>query len=316
MDSPASEWILTVLGTGNLNSQTFRGQAAVLLEARGSCCLFDCGDGTADRLRKLGKTAIEVIAVSEVSSTAMGGILAVAELNHYHGRPPVTVVGPPGITDALSALVSISRSPMEELFIPNERTSGLAFEYRSGVFLESVPMDVGESSIANAYLIYESAIPGKIDAQLGAKLGLRGSDYTQIQAGHSVRGVRPADIVGPPQLGRRIVIGARGRQTDSLLEALEGSDVAILAAPFTDERLQVAVDSHFLTGWEAAKLFSETRVKFALITQLGPSSPGWIQLAEARQYLPSLNSPSDGQSVEIPLPSRGVSSFVRAPKQK
>lgn len=316
MASPASEWILTFVGTGNLNSQNRRGQSAVLLEAAGSNYLFDCGDGTADRLRKFGRTAIDVIAISEVSSTAMAGMLAVAELNRHHGRSPIVVMGPPGLTDALTALASISRSPFEELFTPYERSSGVAIEHRSGIFLEAVPVDVGEMATANAYLIYESAIPGKIDAKLGAKLGLRGSDYSQIQAGESVRGVRPADIVGPPQLGRRIVIGARGRQTDSLLAALEGSDVALIAAPFTDERLEVAEESYFLTGWEAAQLFADCRVRFPLITQLGPSSPTWVQLAEARQYFPTINAPSDGQSVEIPLPGRGLPAFANRNKQK
>lgn len=312
MASPASEWILTFVGTGNLNSQTSRSQAAVLLEAAGCNYLFDCGDGTADRLRKLGKSAIDVIAVSELSSTAMAGILTVAELNRHHGRRPAIVLGPAGLTGALASLANLSSSSFEELFLVDERGHGTALECRSGIFLESVPVDVGELSTANAYLIYESAIQGKIDAKLGTRLGLKGADYGLIQAGQTVRGVRPADIVGPPQLGRRLVIGARGRQTQSLLEALEGSDVAVLAAPFMDERLQVAMESYFFTGWEAAELLAGCRVKFALLTQLGPSAATWIQLAEARQYYLSVNAPSDGQSVEIPLPSRGLPSFANA----
>jgi ribonuclease Z len=316
MALPTNDWKLTFLGTGNLNSHMSRGQSAVLLEAAGCNYLFDCGDGTADRLRKLGKSSIDLIAVSEPSTTAMAGILAVAELNRHHGRAPAVVVGPIGVADGLVDLANISRASFGELFQVDERAHGSALEHQRGIFLESVPVDVGTSSAANAYLMYETPVSGHIDARLGARLGLKGADFSLIQEGHTVRGVKPGDIMGPPQAGRRLTIASRGRQTQSLIDALQGSDVAILAAPFMDERLQVAEESFYLTGWEAARLFATSKVKFGLLTQLGPYAPPWIQLAEARQYFPSVGAPYDGQRVEIPLPARGRPTLTKVTQKR
>ena len=81
-------------------------------------------------------------------------------------------------------------------------------------------------------------------------------DFARIERGETVRGVRPEDALGPPMPGCKVVAVGRTRPSPEVGAALEGADVATLAAPFMDERLEVAQSAyaaHRLGGCRALR---------------------------------------------------------------
>jgi ribonuclease Z len=311
-----ADWRLTFVGSGSLLSAPYRGFPATLLEASGLNLLFDCGDGTVGRLRTLGNPSIDAVAVTSTSVSELAGLLTFAEVHRRSRRKPLRVFGPPGLKRALANLSTLSAMGTAELFDFQESTAGHVLLEQGGKHLEAVEVDLGEGLAGFAYLVYESPLPGRVDAATAEALGIKGSDFARLQAGQTVRGVRPGDVIGPRRPGRRVVVAGRGRATDALEANLKGSDAAVFAAPFMDERLEMAEDTHYLTGWEAAELASRSRVQVVLLQQLGPYAPVRHQLEEARQFHGRLFAPDDGDVLRIPLPGTGVPALDRGQRAR
>jgi len=310
-------WRLICLGTGSLLSPTHRAFPATLLDASGTSYLFDCGDGTVSLLRLVGGSQVDVVAVTSVSTQEIAGLLTLAEVQRRSKRKALRVCGPPGLKHALEELsILLSSMTVTQLFDIEEPAPGQAVYDDGGKYLEPVQVDVGNASVGYGYLIYEYPLPGRVDAAKARCLGIRGADFAQLQAGQTVHGVRPDDVIGPARRGRRVVVTGRGRSTESLAKSLEGSDVAVFAAPFMDERLEVAEDKYYLTGWEAAELASRARVRMVLLQQLGPYAPVPYQVAEARQFHERLLAPNDGDVVSIPLPEDGIPGLERGNRRQ
>ncbi|MGY1825965.1 hypothetical protein [Blastococcus sp. SYSU DS0541] len=301
-----ADWRMTFVGTGSLASASHRAFPATLLEAPGLTVLVDCGDGTVARLRSLGNPSIDAVAVTGLSVSELGGLLTLAEVQRRSRRRALRVFGPPGLEQALASLSTLSAMSTGELFDAEEATAGRVLYEQAGKHLEAVEVDLGEGLAGFAYLIYESPLPGRVDAAKAAAQGIKGSDFWRLQAGQTVRGVRPGDVIGPLRPGRRVMVAGRGRVTDALEANLDGSDAAVFAAPFMDERLEMAEDAHYFTGWEAAELAARTRVRVLLLQQLGPYAPIRHQVDEARQFHGRLFAPDDGDVLRIPLPETGL----------
>ena len=300
------DWRLTFVGTGSLLSASHRGFPATLLDASVMRVLFDCGDGTLGRLRSLGSPTIGAVAVTSNSVAELAGLLTLAEVHRRTRGKALRVFGPTGLKEELANLSTLSESSTGELFDIEEVTTGHVLLKKGGTHLEGVEVDVGQGSSGCAYLVYESPLPGRIDMAKAATLGIEGGDFTLLQEGHNVRGVRPDDVIGPLRPGRRVVVAGRGRSTEALEAALEGADAAVFAAPFMDERLEMAEDSHYFTGWEAAELASRARVRHVVLQRLGSHAPLKHHVAEARQFHKQLVAPEDGDALRIPLLDTGI----------
>ncbi len=304
-----ADWTVSLLGTGSFASATYRALPATLIETPGAVCLVDCGDGTATRLRGLTRPRVDLVALTGTSSSELSGMLALGETNRRATRHPLRVVGPTGLKKALESVAAVSSASFSELFDADELIPGQAIEWTAGEYLESVAVDCSPDGANCAYLVFEAPLPGRVDAEAAMKRGIRGGDFARLVAGETVRGVRPADIIGPARPGRRMTVVARGRLSDDLRVALEGSDVAVFAAPFMDDRLEVAQESSYFTGWEAADVAAQAGVRLVLLQQLGPYAPTGAYVAEARQYHSNLFAPNDGASVRVPLPEVGPPRF-------
>ncbi len=274
--------------------------------------LFDCGDGTVGLLRGLKrKVDIDLVAVTELSPATMSGLLMLGETHRRASKRALKLFGPDGLLKVLNDLCSISTFTATQLFEVEDMPSAAPFFESDGVYIEGVRVDTEPESTSCAYLVYEAPFPGRIDLEKAQRTGIKGAEFGRLQSGETVRGVRPRDVIGPPRRGRRLVVVGRGRPTEELSTALNGSNVAIFAAPFMDDRLELAQEAHYLTGWEAANEAERSDVGLVLLQQLGPYAPVRTQVAEARQFHRNVFAPDDGQLVRIPLPERGRPTMER-----
>ncbi|BBY28755.1 hypothetical protein [Mycolicibacterium sediminis] len=306
------DWTITFVGTGSLFGAPHRAFPSTLITTSNFAYLVDCGDGTVSRLRQIDKVNIDLVVITEIGSSEMGGVLTLGETSRRSTRRPLPIVGPPGLLAALESLAVLSHFSTAEMFDVTEAEPNTVLHEHHQQYLEAVPVAVNTNEIAYAYMLFETPKVGRVDAEKAARLGIKGADFSALVRGESVRGVRPKDVIGPPRPGRRVVIAGRGRPTQELRAALQNSDVAILSAPFTDDRLEVAEDTGYLTGWEAAKLARDENVRLCALQRLGPFSPPWYQLQEAGQFFDRLVGPEDGSIIRVPLPENGRPQFRRA----
>lgn len=308
----AATWELVFIGTGSYPNCSTRALASVVLEAGPCRLLFDCADGTIGRLMRCGiGINIDLVLLSDTSSQEVAGLAALAEVRVRHRALPVRVLGPAGSRDALAAVASVCRQPISTLFQVEECSALSAIEVRPGLFMEPFSSARAGGDHGFGWIVHESPLRGRFDGAKAKALGIRGSEFAQLERGERVRQVEPSAVLGPPRPGRRVVVTGRTRPSPMLRDALRNAQVAVLAAPFMDERLDVAEAGHALTGWEAAENSSKAGVSMVLLTQLGSYSPPSTYIAEARQFHRGAHVPLDGQRVSIPLPDRGAPHLVR-----
>jgi ribonuclease Z len=305
-----ADWRIDFIGTGSLISHPFRALPATLVNAGDFHYLFDCGDGTVDRLRAIDKIGVDIVAVTAIGASELSGVLHLAEVHRRSQRRRLPIAGPAGLQDAIEGLCSVSAFSTAELFEILVPDSSGVIHTHGRQHLEAIPMAVpGDHS--NAYGLYEEPLPGRVDAKKAKERGIKGNEFSRLLAGETIRRVRPDDVIGPSRLGRRFVLSGRGRATEQLKTALQGSDVAVFATPFTDDRLEVAAESGYFTGWEAAEIAYQHQVKLPVIQRLGTQSRPSYQLAEARQFNRRILAVHDRDWVQLPLPEKGSPAFHR-----
>ena len=142
------------------------------------------------------------------------------------------IVGPDGLERTLECLSSVSSYSTDELFEIVEAKPDVILRRHGQAHLEAVQVTVTPGETSYASMLYETPLPGHVNAERAKQLGIHGSDFASLVAGNTVRGVRPADVVVPARRGRRVVLTGRGRASEKLRVALQNSDVAVFATPF------------------------------------------------------------------------------------
>jgi ribonuclease Z len=282
-----------------------------VMTARDLNILIDCGDGSTRQLFRLGfGFEWDAVLLTAARGEQMAGLFALVQHMHLmKRRDPLPVYGPPGTIEKVALLVGLDPE-LSSLFEVVEPADRQHFFNRNGFHVEAIAL-IGSSIPRYAYLFFEDTLPGKVDAARAHSLGVFGVDFARLQQGQTVKGVRPQDVIGRPRPGRRVLVAGRTRPCGSLEDALRGTEVALLPAPYIDERLEVAEATATMTGWEAAMMAERAGAKVVLLHQLAGATNALIQRDEARQFHRNVFVPSDGDYAVIPVPGRGEPHFVR-----
>ena len=198
-------------GTAGSVPTARRGLPALLLRAGGDRLLFDCGEGTQQQLlRSVGLPDLHAIFLTHYHLDHWLGLVGMLKTFDLRAREaPLDVHGPPG----LKALMASQRHLIGRLGYPLtlvelDRHDEIRF---ADYTIE--PFAVDHRTAAFGYVFAEDERPGRFDAETAERLGVApGPDFGRLQAGETVGGVRPEQVVGPPRPGRRIVISGDTRR--------------------------------------------------------------------------------------------------------
>jgi ribonuclease Z len=220
---------------------------------------------------------------------------------------PLAVHGPPGIRrlwDGLAPIVGRTHYPLGVY----EHDRFDEDDY-GGYGVQSFPVD--HRIPAYGYAIVEDARPGRFDPEAATRLGVTpGPDFGRLQAGETVDGVAPEQVIGEPRRGRRIVLSGDTRPCQETLEHARGADLLVHEATFTDAEHERAVQTGHATAREAAELAREAEVRLLAITHL---STRYFQREirdEARRTFERTVVPRDFEAIDVPFPERGEPTIV------
>jgi ribonuclease Z len=118
------------------------------------------------------------------------------------------------------------------------------------------------------------------------------------------RTVSPADLVGPPRPGRRVVITGDTRPCESTVEAARDADLLVHEATFAEEEAARAVETGHSTAREAATVAAAAGVQRLVLTHVSARySRDTSELEqEAKAVFPSVAMARDGMEVDVPFP--------------
>jgi ribonuclease Z len=317
VQSAAVELDVVFLGTSGSMPTAKRALSALLVRRGGTKLLFDCSEGTQRQLLKsdVGLVELEEIFLTHYHADHYLGLPGMLKTFALRGREvPLTIYGPPGLEDLMETLRRIfGRLTYPVSTVELEPGAGLA---RDGCRIETFAVEHGVSAIG--YALVEDGRPGRFDVDVASSLGVPdGPERGTLQRGENVtladgRIVSPADVLGPPRAGRKVVLTGDTAPTASVVEAATGADLLVHEATFlADERARARETSHSTAG-EAALVAQEAGVKLLALTHVSTRYFGHQVVEEATQLFPATVVPRDFDLVVIPFPERGEPELVRS----
>lgn len=298
-------------GTAGSVPTARRGLPAVLVRRGGQRLLFDCGEGTQRQLlRSVGLTDLDYVFLTHHHVDHWLGLLGLVKSFALRDRDaPLTVYGPPGTEKLMREMrVVIGRLPYP--FDVVDLESGDALDFDDGFTLEA--FNVRHRGTAFGYALLEQDRPGRFDAEKAAALGVPfGPELGRLQRGESVNGIDPAEVVGAPRAGRRVVISGDTAPCDPVRVAADGADLLVHEATFTTEDRERAAETRHSTAAQAAALAEEADVRLLALTHVSTRYLGREVLDEARETFARAVMPRDFDTIEVPFPEKGPPTLHR-----
>ncbi len=293
-------------GTGGSAPTPGRGLPASLVRRGGEHVLVDCGEGTQRQLmRSFGLAELDLVLITHLHADhwlGLPGLLKTLDLNDRSA--PLTIAGPVGTAAAMARMDAITggvRYPLDVL----DHEPGDVLE-REGWRAEAI--GVQHRTTALGWLLAEDDRPGRLDPARARELGVGVEDPRElgrIQAGETVNGVRPDQVLSEKRFGRRIVFSGDTRPCDAIRAAAWRCDLLVHEATFMDEHADRARKTGHSTTTEAASLAAEAEVGLLALVHLSARHRPTDALAEARETFEHVAMPRDFDVVDVPFPERG-----------
>ena len=297
-------------GTAGSVPTARRGLPALLLRAGGDRLLFDCGEGTQQQLlRSIGLPELDVVFLTHYHLDHWLGIIGVLKTFDLRGRErPLAVYGPPGLRALLDAMrpawgrVTYPLA-LEELD-PHDEVGFNGYAI--------APFPVEHRVRAYGYAFAEDDRPGRFDAETAAALGVTpGPDFGRLQAGETVNGVRPEQVLGEKRPGRKIVISGDTAPCQATEVFAHEADLLVHEATFLDDELARARETGHSTARQAAEVAASAEVRLLALTHLSTRYFPRDIRDEARAVFPETLVPRDFDTIEVPFPERGEPHLVK-----
>jgi ribonuclease Z len=300
---------LVFLGTAASAPTAQRGTSALLVRRGGERLLIDCGEGTQ---RQLLRSNVGLVDLREVFLTHY-------HADHYLGLPgmmktfalrgrevPLTIYGPPGLDDLFGALRRVFGRQTYSFELESVRPGDVMA--RDGYDLAVFGVEHGATAVG--YAIVEHTRPGQFDVAAADALGVpNGPERGTLQRGDAVvvdgRTVTPADVLGPPRAGRKVVVTGDSAPSKAVGEIAQGADVLVHEATFLSDEEDRAAETMHSTAIGAAELARDAGVQLLALTHISSRYGGGQVARAARTVFPETVVPKDFDTIEIPFEERG-----------
>ena len=305
------------LGTSGSTPTPQRALPATLVRRGGERLLFDCAEGTQRQLLRcdVGLVELREVFLTHYHADHYLGLPGMLKTFSLRGRElPITIYGPRGLRDLLSALRRIF-GRLTYALETVELEPGDALE-RDGYRLETFAVHHGVSAVG--YALVEGERPGRFDVEAASALGIPdGPERGLLQRGESVTladgtEIVPAQVLGPPRAGRKVVLTGDTAPSASVVDAASGADLLVHEATFLADERERARETLHSTAGEAALVAREAGVRLLALTHLSTRYFGHQVVEEAREIFSESVVPRDFDVVAVPFPERGVPVLVRS----
>jgi len=306
---------LVFAGTAGSVPTARRGLPALLVRAGGDRILFDCGEGTQRQLiRSVGLLDLDAIFLTHHHADHWLGLPGMLKSFDLRERDrELLLYGPPG-TAALLQSVRAAYGRVNYPLTLTELEAGDVIEW-DGYEVEA--FNVAHRGQAFGYALHEHDRPGRFDAEKAQALGVAfGPDFGRLQAGETVNGVAPEQVIGEPRRGRRVVLSGDTSPCDALRAHAAGADVLVHESTFLHADLERARETGHSTARQAAELAAEAQVHLLVLTHVSQRYHPRELRDEARAVFAATELPRDFDQVVVPFPEKGPPALVRAPQEE
>ncbi len=302
---------ITFLGTAASRPTVGRNVSAVALQRESDLMLFDCGEGTQRQMMRFGTGfTVDDIFLTHMHADHFLGVTGLLRTMGLQGREhAIRLWAPVGGAAVLEQAVhiGIDRVPFEVRIAemhPGERLT------RDGYDLVAYRSQHGVRSLGFALIEHDRL--GRFNPARAQELGVpEGPLFGRLHRGESVevdgRVIEPADVVGPPRPGRRVVYSGDTRPCRATQTVAANADLLIHDATFSREEADRARATGHSTAREAAEVARRAGARRLVLTHLSAryaDDPRPLE-REAKRVFADVVVAHDGLQIEIPFVDGG-----------
>ena len=299
---------VTLLGTSAAVPSVDRNVAALAIQREGETLLFDCGEGTQRQMMRYGVSfAFRDIFFTHYHADHMLGVTGLLRTLGLQDRTaPVFLYGPRGAQRILSQAVGLG--------IERNRFEVEIVEVAPGQTLnrgdyDIVVFETDHRADTIGYALVEHVRLGRFDPDRARDLGIpEGPLWGRIHKGETIelpdgRRIEPAQLVGEPRRGRKLVYTGDTRPCGTVVEAAAGADLLVHEATFGEDERARAVETGHSTAAQAAEVARQAGARRLVLTHISPryTRDAPELLAEAKAVFPETIVARDGLTVEVPF---------------
>lgn len=292
---------VTLLGTGGMYPLPDRALTSLYIRYDGRAILIDCGEGTQIQMRRLGLRfkPIEAILITHFHADHMAGLPGLLLTLGNEGRTePLTMYGPAGLEKTVNSLRAIfPELPYEIQFREFGMVSSVVFSC-IGLDVTVFPADHGIDCLGYCFNLNRQ---GKFDPQAAKAKGIPQKLWGHLQKGESIDGFTPADVLGAPRKGIRVLYSTDTRPVPAIEEYGQDADLLILEGMFGEQEKQARAEaSHHMMMQEAAQIAARTNTRELWLTHYSPATPEPEQFeTELKGIFENTVIAKDGQTVTL-----------------
>jgi ribonuclease Z len=285
------------LGTGASIPSRHRSPACVVVRSGRDMVMLDCGEGSQRQmmLSPWSFMRIKAILITHLHGDHVFGLPGLLQTMGLSGRTdPLILRGPAGFTHAVETMMDLFQGVRSYDLDIADVGDGETFAVGE-LGAECFATVHGVPSVG--YALRAADRPGRFDPDAAAALGLEPVDFRRLQQGERVRGIDPAEVIGEPRPGMKVVYTGDTRPCGSLEEAARGADLLIHEATYSDAEAGLAEKyGHATAGQAAAAAAAAGCGHLALIHVSSRYDDGREAfLAEAQAVFPRTVMPDDLQ---------------------
>jgi len=295
------------LGTSGGQPTPRRSLPAVALHHEGEIILLDCGEGTQTQIMRkgLGFGRITKIVVTHIHGDHLSGLMGLLmTFSLLERETPITIYGP-------SELASFYKS-MERDIRLHTKFQVTVLPLKAGVFdrgedyhLEAFPLM--HSAPCFGVALQEKLRPGRFNLERARELGVpEGPMFGMLQRGEDVvledgRVVSPADVLGAPRAGRRVVYVTDTLYYPGVVPFCRNADLLIHEAMFSADMEHEAKMRKHSTSVQAATIAKDAEAKRLVMTHISARYIDTTPLRdEARAVFPASDVARDLMEIDVP----------------
>lgn len=292
---------VTLLGTGGMYPLPDRALTALYVRFDGRALLIDCGEGTQMQMRRFGLRfkPIEAILITHFHADHMAGLPGLLLTLGNEGRTePLTMYGPVGLEKTVHGLRSIFPELPYEIQFREFSMEADAHISVIGLEVDVFPANHGIDCLGFCMNLNR---PGKFDPRAAKEKGIPQKLWGRLQKGESVDGFTPADVLGAPRKGIRVLYSTDTRPVSGIETYGKDADLIILEGMFGEHDKQARAEaSHHMMMQEAAALAANGNARELWLTHYSPATPEpELFEAELKDIFENTVIAKDGQSVTL-----------------
>jgi len=298
------------LGTAGSVPTQERSLPAVLIKRQNEQLMFDCGEGVQRQMikAKVGfhkKTKIFISHMHGDHVLGLPGLLQTMALMERQNK--IEIYGPQGVKQFLEC---VRETLQFGLTFPVE----IHEIYKAGAVCEEKEYIV-EAAKSNhvitslAYAFLEKPRPGKFYPEKARALSVpEGELWSKLQHGDTVkltngRVVSPADVMGSPRQGRKIVYTGDTRPIKGFAKFAADADLVIHEATFDDTLTEKAAEDGHSTPSQASEAALKAKAKKLVLTHISARyTDPRLLLEQAQKVFKNTVVAEDFMEFELPLP--------------